>query len=71
MTDGEVKFYNPLKGFGFIKGFDRDYFFHVSELPKNYAPKLGDEVEFTPVKTKRGWAAHAITVIKENKDGQE
>jgi len=69
MTTGTVKFFNPLKGFGFIKS-DRDYFFHLTQCPENYKPKLGDEVEFTPVKTKRGWAANAITILKtQDNDG--
>lgn len=60
---GKVKFYNPLKGFGFIES-DRDYFFHLSQCPENYKPKMGDELEFTPVQNKKGWAAQGITIIK-------
>jgi len=63
MTTGTVKFFNPLAGFGFIKG-DRDYFFHISQCPDNYKPRIGDELEFTPVNNKRGWAANAIEIIQ-------
>jgi cold shock CspA family protein len=64
--EGTVKFYNPLKGFGFIKS-DKDYFFHMTQCPEGWKPKIGDKVEFTPVKSKRGWAAHAIKTTQ----GQE
>lgn len=64
MTTGTVKFCNPLRGYGFIKGVDMDYFFHLSQCPENYKPRIGDELEFTPVNNKRGWAAHAISIIK-------
>jgi len=64
MTRGVVKFHNPLAGFGFIKSDDRDYFFHLSQCPDNYKPRIGDELEFTPVKNKKGWAANAIEIIR-------
>lgn len=64
MTRGLVKFHDPLKGFGFIKCDDRDYFFHLSQCPDNYKPKIGDELEFTPVENERGWAANKIKIIK-------
>jgi len=63
MTIGEVKFFNPLKGYGFIK-VDRDYFFHISQCPEGYKPKIGDELEFTPVNNKKGWSAQAIQIIR-------
>ena len=67
MTRGEVKFFDPLKGYGFIKG-DRDYFFHLSQCPDNYKPRIGDELEFTPLENKRGWAAHEIKIIQTMED---
>ena len=60
---GEVKFFNPLAGFGFIKVEDTDYFFHISECPNDYKPTIGDELEFTPKKTDKGFAASSIRVI--------
>lgn len=67
MTIGTVKFFDPLRGYGFIES-DRDYFFHLSQCPKNYKPLEGDELEFTPINNKRGWAAHGIEIKKKVDD---
>ena len=62
---GTVKFYQHDKGFGFLKTNEEDVFFHISKCPIGYIPKLGDELEFTPVKAKKGHAAEGIQVYSE------
>jgi CspA family cold shock protein len=46
MNNGTVKFFNDLKGFGFIKDInsDQDYFVHVSGLIDGIRDK--DQVTF-------------------------
>ena len=44
---GTVKFFNNMKGFGFITGEDgKDYFVHKSGLKADVEIKDGDSVDF-------------------------
>ncbi|MBR3250612.1 MAG: cold shock domain-containing protein [Erysipelotrichaceae bacterium] len=63
---GNVKRFNPVKGYGFITGEDKnDYFFHFSELQmegyKNV--KEGEKVTFTPGKGDKGPVATNIQIV--------
>lgn len=60
---GEVKFYNTMKNFGFIKPEegDEDLFVHRSEIEGNYLNE-GDVVEFDTEEGERG--PRAISVKK-------
>lgn len=62
---GNIRWYNPKKGFGFIRDefTETDYFFHSSELPYGYIPIDGAEVEFTEKETERGWKATNIKAV--------
>ena len=47
---GTVKFFNRMKGFGFITGEDdKDYFVHKSALPEGTDLNDNDEVTFEVV----------------------
>lgn len=54
MNNGVVKFFNDLKGFGFIKEInsDRDYFVHVSGLMDDI--RENDGVTFDLQQGKKG-----------------
>jgi len=54
ILSGKVKFFNEIKGFGFIKDAkkDTDYFFHVSGVIDKV--KKDDLVEFELQEGKRG-----------------
>ncbi|QNF34789.1 cold shock domain-containing protein [Adhaeribacter swui] len=54
MNNGTVKFFNNLKGFGFIKGADsdQDYFVHVSGLLQDI--RENDQVTFDLQEGKKG-----------------
>ncbi|MFO7792854.1 MAG: cold shock domain-containing protein [Candidatus Saliniplasma sp.] len=60
---GEVKFYNTMKNFGFIKPDegDEDLFVHRSDIDDNYLNE-GDMVEFETEQSDRG--PRAINVKK-------
>lgn len=61
---GEVKFFNPTKGFGFITGEDgKDYFVHITSLAEGVQIDKEDKVEFEVEDSDRG--PKAVNVRKE------
>ncbi|MCH4147994.1 MAG: cold shock domain-containing protein [Prevotella sp.] len=59
---GKVDFFNPSKGFGFIKdGNGNKFFFHISNAPENIGE--GDNVEFDSEENARGMDAVNITIV--------
>jgi CspA family cold shock protein len=60
---GTVKFFNSVKGFGFIKTTEKDIFFHKNELLKGEVLKEGDTVEFNTEETSRGSAGTDVRKI--------
>lgn len=61
MTNGTVKFFNDLKGFGFIKdaNSDQEYFVHVSGLVDEI--RENDEVTFDLQEGEKGLNAVNVT----------
>jgi len=60
---GEVKWFNPRKGYGFIKGEDgKEYFVHQSEIPDGYVHEE-DKVEFEEAETEKGLNAKNVKKI--------
>jgi CspA family cold shock protein len=52
---GTIKFFNTMKGFGFIAAEDgKEYFVHQSALPPGVTPKERDEVTFDVVQGEKG-----------------
>lgn len=52
---GKVKFYNDIKGFGFIKAEDdKEYFVHRSGIEESGILREGDDVEFDVEEGERG-----------------
>jgi len=60
---GKVKFFNVMKGFGFIISGDKEYFFHISEVEGREIEK-DDEVEFETVSDPKGEKAIKIKLLK-------
>ena len=60
MKNGTVKFFDPTKGFGFIKDNDGegDFFVHITGTLEPIAD--GDEVEFELKEGKRGLQASNV-----------
>ena len=64
--NGKIKWYNPMKGFGFVEGEDgQDYFIHHSQLPVGAAPKEGEGVTFEAVETDKGKQAQNVVLSGE------
>ena len=61
--EGTVKFFNPVKRFGFITGEDgKDYFVHMSGLQPGVMLREGDKVTFDVEEGDKG--PKAVNVAK-------
>ena len=60
---GRVKFFNAMKGFGFIDADGEEYFVHQSALAEGVTLREGDSVEFEVEQGDRG--PKAVNVSKE------
>ncbi len=64
---GKVKFYNPIKGYGFIETKEKtDLFFHISEF-KEAKILIGDELEFEIEDVENKKKAVKINKVKKEK----
>jgi len=61
---GEVVFFDG-RSYGFIKGTDCDYFYHLTGVEPGYIPESGDIVTFTPSERKGRPFARNVCKIKE------
>ena len=62
---GTVKFFNTMKGFGFITGEDgKDYFVHTSGLADGVTIRDEDKVEFKVVEGDRGPKAEKVKKVE-------
>jgi len=62
--EGEVKFFNEKKGFGFIQSDDQqDVFIHISGVKEGIILKEGERVRFETVETDRGVQAKKVELI--------
>ena len=64
IRNGRVEFFNPDKGYGFIKNTANTdkYFFHISNAPDNIAE--GNKVTFELERGEKGMNAVKIALIK-------
>ena len=58
---GTVKWFNRIKGYGFVLGDDgSEYFIHYTSLPKNVVLNENDKVEFEPGESEKGKIANNV-----------
>ncbi|MFD1721410.1 cold-shock protein [Amnibacterium endophyticum] len=66
MPTGRVKFYDDVKGFGFIAAEDgSEVFLHASALPQGTSVKKGSRVEFGIADGRRGAQALSVRVLEQ------
>ncbi len=53
-VEGTVKFFNNMKGFGFIAAEDQEYFVHQTGLAEGVSISEGDTVVFDVEEGERG-----------------
>jgi CspA family cold shock protein len=62
--EGTVKFFDSVKGFGFIIGTDdEEYFVHKSAIESGTSLDEDDEVTFTPTEGDRGPKAEDVSKV--------
>ena len=63
-VEGTVKFFNPNKGFGFIKGDDgKEYYVHKSGLKEGVTIEADNRVSFKVVQSNKGTKAEDVENI--------
>jgi len=63
--EGQVKWYNRKKGFGFVTGEDgQDYFVHHSQLAPGQFLRENDRVEFEATDTDKGKQAQKVVRLE-------
>ena len=62
---GTIKWYNGMKGFGFIEveGDEKDVFVHRSAVPEGIRLNEGDSVEFEIEESDKGPQATSLTKV--------
>lgn len=62
--EGTVKFFNRVKGFGFVNGDDgKDYFVHFSAVKEGQYLNEGDRVSFDGVEGDKGLKAENVELL--------
>lgn len=62
MKRGKVKFFNFMKGYGFVEHEGTDYFVHVTDIENGDMLLEEEVVEFKAVQGSKGW--QAIEVVR-------
>lgn len=68
-TRGNVKWFDPKKGFGFIVGpAGQDVFVHYSQIMGDGFRSLkdGEPVEYELIQGEKGWQARTVTRLESN-----
>ena len=65
MPQGEVRWFNKKKGYGFVQMQyeDRDIFLHHSEIIEEFIPEHNDKISFEIIDGEKGLKAKNITKV--------
>lgn len=70
--EGNVKWFNRIKGYGFIEGDDgEEYFVHKSSLSEGTFIRDNDRVSFEPAEGERGKQAQNVTSLQKGSETKE
>lgn len=61
MSQGNVRWYDKKKGYGFVSHNDQDIFIHYTEIKEEFVPETDDLISFEIVKGQKGPKAQNIT----------
>lgn len=65
MPSGKVKFYDEVKGFGFIQSDDgQEVFLHASVVPDGAVVKAGTRLEYSVAEGRKGAQALSVRIIE-------
>ncbi len=63
MPQGNVRWFNKKKGYGFVLFEDKDIFLHYSNLVEKFIPETNDLISFDIVDGEKGLKAEKITKV--------
>lgn len=63
MPEGNVRWFNKKKGYGFVLYDDKDIFLHYSNLEEKFIPETNDLISFEIVDGEKGLKAEKITRV--------
>lgn len=69
LTRGQVKWFDPKKGYGFILGpSGQDVFVHYSQIQGDGFRSLkdGEDVEYELIQGEKGWQARTVSRVAVN-----
>ena len=63
MPQGNVRWFDKKKGYGFVSHKDKDIFIHHTEMDNKYVPETNDLISFDIVDGEKGQKAQNITKV--------